>query len=366
MNGPARISPLPFLAGGLLCLLAAIWAGWLRLPLALPRPHPMFAAAHGPLMIAGFLGTVIAAERAAALGGRIVWLPAALAALGGLLLAAGPLLLPAGAVWRGAGGLFVLSAAGLVAVFARVLRLQATIFHGVMAAAALALLAGSLLFALTGSALLATPWWLLFLVGTITGERLELNRLLPPRPRAKVLLLVLLATAAAGALLGLVAWGPGQRLLGAALAGIGLWLLRNDLARRTIRLGGPTRYTAACLLSGHAWLLAGGLLQVAAGPALVGPLRDAALHAVFVGFVLAMIFGHAPIIVPALTGVAVRHHLGFYLPLALLHLGLLLRVAGDLAPWPAGHLAGGPLNGLTILLFIAVLLGSLRGAGPSR
>jgi hypothetical protein len=38
---------------------------------------------------------------------------------------------------------------------------------------------------------------------------------------------------------------------------------------------------------------------------------------------------------------------------ALLHAGLLLRVASDLAAWDAGRRAGGVLNALAILLFLA-------------
>ena len=53
------------------------------------------------------------------------------------------------------------------------------------------------------------------------------------------------------------------------------------------------RYVAVCLLAGYFWLAVGGALvalQVA---------YDAALHAIFVGFVFSMVFGHAPVILPA-------------------------------------------------------------------
>jgi hypothetical protein len=89
------------------------------------------------------------------------------------------------------------------------------------------------------------------------------------------------------------------------------------------------------------------------GGVVAGPYYDAILHAVFVGFVMSMIFGHAPIIFPAITGKPIPFHPIFYSHLILLHLSLLLRVSSDLILWPSGRQWGGLLNGAAILLFIA-------------
>ena len=61
-----------------------------------------------------------------------------------------------------------------------------------------------------------------------------------------------------------------------------------------------------------------------------GPTYDAMLHTIFLGFVFSMIFAHAPIILPTITGLALPFQNIFYLHAALLHLSLMLRVAGDL------------------------------------
>ena len=58
---------LPLLILAFSALLAGLWAGLLRLGLALPSLGVIPAGAHGPLMVAGFLGTLIALERAVAL-----------------------------------------------------------------------------------------------------------------------------------------------------------------------------------------------------------------------------------------------------------------------------------------------------------
>ena len=57
---------LPFVAIALLALLFALWVGLLRLGWSLPALSG-FSQAHGPLMVSGFLGTLIALERAVAI-----------------------------------------------------------------------------------------------------------------------------------------------------------------------------------------------------------------------------------------------------------------------------------------------------------
>ncbi len=91
------------------------------------------------------------------------------------------------------------------------------------------------------------------------------------------------------------------------------------------------------LLAGYVWLGVAGLLSLRYGGVTAGMAYDAGLHSLFVGFTFSMIFAHAPIILPAMTGLAVPYHARFYLPLALLHGSLLLRVAGDLAGWLPGR-----------------------------
>ena len=66
-----------------------------------------------------------------------------------------------------------------------------------------------------------------------------------------------------------------------------------------------------------------------------------------------MVFGHAPIIFPAVLRVAVPYHPTFYLPLALLHLSLVVRLAGDAAGRFDWTRVGGMLNALALAAFIA-------------
>ena len=135
---------------------------------------------------------------------------------------------------------------------------------------------------------------------------------------------------------------------------IALWLLRWDIAWRTIRIAGLSRFMATSLISGYCWLfLAGVLWVIYAGDFIAGPLYDAMLHSIFLGFVFVMIFAHAPVILPSVTEASFPFQKTFYVHLILLHVSLLLRIYGDLAELQSARMWGGALNALAIVLFLA-------------
>jgi len=350
---------LPVMALGMAGLAGALWGGLLRLGWALPAPPLPLAAFHGPLMVAGFLGTVIGVERAVALGRPWAYAAPLAAGLGGIALGVGA---PAGV-----GALLTtLGSAGLVAVFAAILRRELAMFTVVMAIAAAVWLGGQILWLLGWPLYQVSFWWGGFLVLTIAGERLELSRLVRVTPASRAAFLAAAALLLLGLVLTAVAFETGVRVVGAGLAALALWLLREDVARRTVRQPGLTRFIALCLLSGYVWLGVGGLLAVVGGGVAAGPYYDATLHAVFLGFVFSMIFGHAPIIFPAVLGWRVAFRRAFYAHLLLLHLTLALRVVGDLATWLPARQWGGLLNALALLLFFVNTAGSvLAGRGSA-
>lgn len=337
--------PLPLLLAGAVSLLAGLAAGEARLGAFLPLS---FVHLHGPLMVCGFFGTVIGLERAVALGRP--WAFAAPFATGG-----GGLLLLAGAESSGA-VMLTLGSLVFLAVALAVVKRQPEPFTRLLALGALAWALGNTLWALGAAIPEVVPLWASFLVLTIAGERLELSRFLKPwrwRNPTLVAPIVLIGGGAGLAAAGLphawTAFGLG------CLALVG-WSLINDIVRRTIRQPGLTRYVAVCLLSGYVWLAVAGLLAPGLDGGLESLRYDAALHALFVGFVFAMVFGHAPVILPAVLKIALPFHRVFYLPLALLHASLLARIGGDLLALEDVRLWGGALNGLAILSF-AILTG---------
>jgi hypothetical protein len=348
---------VPLLVLGFFALFTGTTAGLARLAWPMPQLSVSAAALHGPLMICGFFGVVIGLERAVAIGRS--W-----AYAGPLLTGAGSIAAVLGAT-ASAAALFLAGSLVLLAASIDVLRRQTALFTLTMVIGAACWSAGNALWLAGWPTRDTVPWWLAFLILTIAGERLELSRFLPPSAVATRVFALLLAVVVVGLLGARSAWGA--MLFAAGLLALSAWLLKQDIARRTVQGIGLTRFIAVCLLSGYAWLAIGGATVLAAGGLHAGSASyDGALHAIALGFVFSMVFGHAPIIFPAVLRVAVPYHASFYLPLALLHGSLLLRLGGDAAGWFEAVRAGGLLNALALLAFIASTVSAVLRGRRSR
>lgn len=343
---------LPFLMLGAVSLLTGLAAGLARLGWDLPSLA--WADIHGPLMVCGFFGTVIGLERAVALNRSWGFAAPAATAAGGIVLLAGWVL-------QGA-ALLTMGSLLFLAMAVQVTRRQPEPFTRLMALGALCWALGNALWLTGASVAQVVALWAAFLVLTIAGERLELARFLPPSTWRQPSLAAPLLLIGIGAAQSVLAAGPAWTVLGMGLLLLVAWSLWNDVARRTIRQSGLTRYVAVCLLSGYVWLAVSGLLMPALDGGLAGPAYDSALHALFVGFVFSMVFGHAPIILPAVLGLRLPYHPMFYAPLALLHLSLALRLAGDLLDLALWRQWGGLLNVGAIVVFIVLTAGRVIGA----
>lgn len=344
---------LPRLGLGMVALLAGLLAGLLRLGWDLPVPWAGFSTLHGPLMVSGFLGTLISLERAVALGRLWGYAAPLLSGLGGLALIVGlPVVV--------AQGLLASGSIGLGAIFLAILQRHRALYTVTMAVGSGLWILGNLLWAAGWPLFQVVFWWAAFLLVTIAGERLELARLQQLTGGAQPSFLVLLGLLFTGLLLMEWSFAWGARLFGVGLLGLSWWLSRHDIARRTVKQSGVTRFIAVCLLTGYGWLGVSGLLALWVGGVPVGPQYDAILHSFFLGFVFAMIFAHAPIIFPAVLGAGMGYRPLFYAHVALLQVTLVMRVVGDVAGWVAGRQVGGLLNVLTLVLFLANTVSALK------
>lgn len=343
----SRRAAMPLLVLAFLSLLLGIWAGLVRVGWPWPTLTPDFWLAHGPLMVSGFVGTLIAVERAAAIGKRWGYAAPGLTAAGALVLVASPL-------WIGP-LLILLGSAVLAALFAVILRRQPNPSTAAMFLGAAAWVVGNAFW------LAAYPeldldgvilWWMAFLVLVIAGERLELSRVLRLPRGANVAFLLLADAFIIGAVWSAFDLGAGSLLAGIALLGLSAWLLRFDIARIQIRQRGLARFIAAALLPGYAWLGLGGLFVFLSATPPFPLVYDAMLHAVFLGFVISMIFAHAPIIFPAVLGLPLPYRPWFFGHVVLLHLGLALRIAGDLVASEPFRQWGALLNGVALVWFL--------------
>ena len=340
---PLRV---PVMALAMVALLTGVWAGLLRLGWQVPLLAATLPSAHGPLMVSGFLGTLIGLEGAVALG---YWWAYA----GPLATALGTVALVTDMPGHPGAIVMTLGSLGCVLTGGIIIRRQPALFAIIMGLGALAWLVGNALWLVGWPIYRVVPWWAGFLVLTIAGERLELSRLLLLTRRTQLAFLVGVGLLLCGLAMGWVAFDVGVRVAGMGMLWLAWWLLSYDLARRQVRQAGLPRFTAICLLSGYGWLGVSGALALRFGGVMAGPHYDAMLHALFLGFVVAMLFGHAPTILPAVLGAPVPFRPRFYSHLGVLHLSLLLRVGGDLAGWWPGRSWGGLLNGVALGLFLA-------------
>jgi len=347
-----RLRRLPFLLIAVLALLAGIWSGLIRLGWAWPSFNPTLPMDHGPLMVAGFLGTLIALERSVALEfmvsgvwKKLVYLPPLLSGIGVLLLLVG--VLP----WVGALLMF-LGSVGLVLMLLKIYLLHPVLHSGVIMLGAVLLAIGNLLWLFGQPVPNVVLWWAGFLILTIAGERLELSRMLVLSAVSRWLFLLSMITFLAGLVVGQVDYALGARVAGVGMVALALWLLRYDIAWRRIKAGGQVRFIAISLISGYVWLLVAGILAILYGGEISGLRYDAILHAIFLGFTFTMIFAHAPIIFPVVLKVPVTYTPWFYSHLILLHISLILRVGGDLMAIGWARQWGGLLNGVALVLFL--------------
>lgn len=330
-----------------LCLLAGLDAALLLLGVPAPVSTDRLPEVHGVLLVLGFVGTLVALERAVALGH-----PAGLAAP--LLLGAGGLALLSPAPLLTGQALLVAGTGALVAVYLPLWRRQRDEAVLVQALGAALGTGGALLWAAGLDVAVLLPWLVGFLVLTIGGERLELARL-AMGPSAGPVLVLLAAVLAGTVLLSLLVPGVGHPALGVAVLALGGWLAAHDVARRTVRSTGLPRFMAAGMLGGYAWLAVAGGIWALGGTAYGGARYDAVVHAVFLGFTLSMVMAHAPVILPAVLRRPLPYHPALWAPLLLLHGSLLLRTwLGDGLGVPGVWQVAGVLNVASLLLFVAV------------
>jgi hypothetical protein len=349
---------LPFLVPGGVALLAGLDAALMLLGLPAPVSADRLPDVHGMLLVLGFVGTLIALERAVALGRPAGFLaPALLGAGAVLLLSPAPLVVGRSTLLAGT--------VALTALYVPLWRRQrddAVLIQclgAVLAVGAATLWLGGV----QVPALL--PWLVGFIVLTIAGERLELARIAmgPGAGRRLVLLSAAVLVTVTASLLWPAVGAPALGLVLLVLVG---WLAAHDVARRTVRTGGLVRFMAASMLAGYFWLAVAGSVWLLGGPATEGVTYDALVHAVFLGFTISMIMAHAPVILPAVLRLPMNYHPALLVPAAALHASLALRLwVGDALGVRLAWQVGGALNIASLLGFVGVVVWVLSRSASS-
>lgn len=349
---------LVLLALGGVSLLAGLDAALLLVGVWAPVDSARLPGLHGMVMVLGFLGTVIALERAQSLGRRWGYLAPAVLAAGSLTLVAGapPLL----------GKLLLVQGCLLfIAVYVALWRRAPVAMVAVQVLSAVLALCAAALWLLIGVENLIT-FLIGFIVLTIGAERAELAQL-TMGPKAPGRLVALSAALVVTTLASMLWPDLGMRAFGLVVLGFAAWLARDDVARRFIRADGLRRYNAAALLAGYFWLGVVGITWLVAGFPASTISYDIVIHGTFLGFAVSMIMAHAPIIFPAVLGRPLPYRPVSWLPLVMLHLGMVVRVTGGLTGrdllWQAGSVI--TVLAMVVFLIVSVLL-VVTHVGPKR
>lgn len=343
---PARVW---LLLPAAVCLMGGLDAGLVLLGVPAPIPSSRLGDVHGPVMVLGFLGAVIALERATALRARWGYTAAGLLGLGGALL-----LSPAP---RSVGQVMLLDGcAALVAVLVALWRRRRDDAVLVEVLAGCLAVMAALLWVRVDAAVVV-PMLSGFIVLTIAAERVELSRVHLPARAGAVLVALASAVTLAATLAPLVPQ-VGARLFGVALMALVVWLAPRDVAVRMVHARGLPRFAASAMLLGYGWLALAATAWTAAGATHDIRVYDVLVHAVFLGFAMSMVLAHLPVILPAVVRRAVPYRRALWAPLALLHAALALRVAGDLADVPELVRVGGTGTAAALATLPLVALGS--------
>lgn len=335
---------IPFMLAAVFNLIAGIWAGLIRLGWDLPLTP--LAVHHGAIMVGGFLSSLIALEKAIPLKFKLALVVPVVSAFSVLMALPG---------YYHAGLYFLIAGSvGLFMIHAYYLYL-----HPRDLSVLLMLIGAGCL--ITGNAMLITsqfypasfPWWMGFLLLTITAERIELSKFLPVSSNTKYLLLSFLVLFLLGLLIPF--HGTGKYLSAIAMIGIALWMLKHDVMRIGLKKNGLMRFSSVALLIANMWLIVNGILLM--GMPDTAYSYDILVHSFFVGYAFSMIFAHGPIILPGVLGISSKpFHSVLYVWLFLVQGSLLLRLMADSLLNSEWRKVSGILTGVGILLYFVSLI----------
>ncbi len=335
---------IPFMMLAVVNLLIGMWAGLLRM--GWNFPGTTLAVHHGAIMVGGFLTTLIALEKAVPLKRGIVLVIPLVSALSLMMIIPG---------YYQQGLFFLLAGSvGLFLIHGYYLYLYPRDFSAtLMMMGAMCLVVGNTMLLQQQFYPAAFPWWMGFLLLTITGERLELSKFLPVSKNNKYLLVGFLFLFVVGIIIPF--HGVGKYFSGMALLGVAVWMMRHDVMRIGIRKEGLTRFSSIALVLANGWLILEGLLLMTLPETNLS--YDMLVHVFFVGYAFAMIFAHGPIILPGVLGIGLKpYHPILYFWLFLVQGSLLLRVGADAFANLEGRRISGILTVVGILLFFMTLV----------
>jgi hypothetical protein len=337
-------SRIPFMMMAVINLILGIWSGLIRIGWELPATS--IAVHHGAIMVGGFLTTLIALEKVIPLKNKFAYVVPVLSALSIIMVLPG---------YFQVGLYFLLAGSiGLFLIHAYYIYLHPKdITMMLMMAGAGCLITGNAMLIQLKFYPAAFPWWMGFLLFTITAERLELSKFLPVTKQMKSLLLGFMLLF----LIGLIVpfHGVGKYISAIGMLCTALWMLKHDVMRIGLKKEGLTRFSSVALLMANSWLIMNSLFLFMLPDNIYS--YDILVHSFFIGYAFTMIFAHGPIILPGVLGITSKpYHPILYGWLFLVQGSLLIRLVSDSMLYTEWRKISGVLMGVGILLYFVTLV----------
>jgi hypothetical protein len=331
---------LPFV---LISLVIGILAGLFRMGWSIPIGE--VAGEHGALMTGSFLGTLIILERIVALKKKWQYIIPVLSGMSLIFFLMGNQMV--------AMSLLTIGSLGLIYIYIDLINRFGEYYFYVMMIGAIGWAVGNIIMIINPFYPSAAPWWIVFILLTVFGERLELSKFLPQSKKKRVTMIISISIFMIGIILPY--HSIGKFISGAGIILMAIWLLHYDIARKSVKAKGMHRYTGSLLLAGYFWLIVCGILMIFDFDTLYN--YDAMLHAFFLGFTFSMIFAHAPIIFPGVAGLTIRpFHDSLFIWAVLLQISLAMRLVSELMMVSHIRTLSGMINAVIILLFFVNLV----------
>lgn len=277
---------------------------------------PSLSEKHFIIFLYGFFGSLLSLERAFGFSLKYLFITPALTLLGTILY-----------IWLENPYLIIPGALLFILPNLRVFITSKSFFSSGFILSAILFITGAIFFA-SGYYYQSAIALVLFLVFYILSERAELIKIIGLGKNGILFLSLASIMSVTGLIISLKDLISGIQISFGSIAAITVWFMRNDIARKTIKMKGIVKFSAISVLSAYFWLLIGSLLISFFGMNLWGE----GVHSITLGFVFSMIFAHAPSIFPSMMRLKFQFSPILYIPLLFLNISVALRNISYLTP----------------------------------
>ena len=226
---------LPFV---LVSLVIGILSGLFRLGWSIPMGE--VAGEHGALMTGSFLGTLICLERIVALKKKWMYIIPVISGMSLIFFLLGN--------QRIAMIMLTIGSLGLVYIYIDLINRFKEYYFYIMMIGAIGWAVGNIIMIINPFYPQAAPWWIVFILLTVFGERLELSKFLPQSKLKRVTMIISISIFMAGIILPYHAIG--KYISGVGLLLMAIWLLKYDIARKSVKAHGMHDSRDRCFWQG--------------------------------------------------------------------------------------------------------------------